>query len=117
MIKNYLDLEGMSPLFEPPDNSDTEESSAAEGGSSVLEDMPPLVESSDDSELEATEHTDPNITIQANRKATQTKKAAVNLAKLSRCLVGFADEAMQYFKQLDNNASLDDLAPGHSSMT
>ena len=115
-IKNDLNLEGISPLFEPPDDSDTKASSATEGRSSNLEDMPPLVETSDDSELEATDRADLDITVRTNQKATRTKKAAANLVKLSRRPVGFADEAMQHFKQLDHNASLDNLAPGHSSV-
>ena len=55
--------EDTPPLVESSDDPDTEASSTAEGGSSDLEDMPPQLESSDDSKVEATESTAPNITI------------------------------------------------------
>ena len=98
------------------DTSDTETSSVAEESDIEADDMPPLFESSDDSDQEVTDGTDPKITVSANQKASQIKKAAANFAKLSRCQFVFADESTQRLKQPNNNPNLDDLAPAHSSV-
>ena len=115
-IDNDLDLEDIPPLVESSDDSDTEANSAVEGGSNEDEGLSPLFASSKDSDPEAAEGADPSAPVPADQSATRTKRAAANLAKLSRCPVVFADKGMQRFKQLDNNAGLDDLAPGHSSV-
>ena len=64
-----------------------------EGSGNETDDTPPLFELFNDSDLEATHGTDPSITVTANRKASRTKKAVANFAKLSCRQVVFADES------------------------
>ena len=95
---------------------DMETNRVTEGSGNETDDAPPLFESSDDSDQEVTDGTDPKITVSANQKASQIKKAAANFAKLSRCQFVVADELAQRLKQPNNNPNLDDLAPAHSSV-
>ena len=48
------------------DTSDTETSSAAKESNTKADDMPPLLESSDDLDLKATVDTDPSVTVPAD---------------------------------------------------
>ena len=97
------------------ETSDTETNSLAGESDIGADDTPPLLESSDDSDQEATDVTDLSIPVPANRKASRTKKATANFARLTRRQVILADESAQWLKQLDNDISLADLTPAHSS--
>ena len=91
----HVSAAALTAAGDTSDTSDTETSSAAEESDIEADDMPPLFESSDDSDLEATVDTDPTVTVPANRKASRTKKATANFAKLTRRCVVFADKSTQ----------------------
>ena len=90
--------------------------SVTEESSIETDNMIPLFELSNNSDLDTTDSTDLSTMVPANRKMSCVKKVAAIFAKLSHHHAGFTDESMQWLKQLDNSTSLDNLMPGHSSV-
>ena len=62
----HINAAALMAAGDTSDTSDTETSNAAKESNIKADDMPPLFESSDDLDLEATVDTDPSVTVPAN---------------------------------------------------
>ena len=84
----------------------------ADDGSDVeVDGMPPMYESSNDSDEEPASDAKQGTELSARRKMSTVNQASVNFTRLSRHNMVFQAGSARRLKQLNGNTSLSDLAP------